>query len=149
MARMAQRHAPQILRVVCGGVGVLVATAVAHAETQGVAAKLIGTWRGTSTCVDLVAAPACHNETVVYVFTAGARPGTVHWAADKVVAGQREPMGEMELEYDNAEGCWKAFFTSARARTEWRLVVDGSRLSGTARLLPGNETIRKLDLRKE
>jgi hypothetical protein len=147
---MAQRHAPQILLVACGAVVVLVTTAIAHAQTnKGVAAQLIGTWRGTSTCVDLVAAPACHNETVVYVFTAGARPGAVHWVADKVIAGQREPMGEMELEYDNADGCWNAFFTSPRAKIEWRLVVAGARLSGTARLLPGKETIRKLDLRKE
>jgi hypothetical protein len=27
--------------------------------------------------------------------------------------------------------------------------VEGVRLQGTARLLPGNETVRKVDLRKE
>jgi hypothetical protein len=70
-------------------------------------AQLIGVWRGTSICTDRVAAPACHDETVVYEFT------------------------------------------SPRVKSVWRLSVDGARLSGTARLLPGNKTIRKLDLRKE
>jgi hypothetical protein len=148
MASMARRHAPWVLRVACTSL-VLVTNPIAHAEADGVGAQLIGVWRGTSTCTDLVAAPACHNETVVYEFTAGPQPGAVHWVADKVVAGQRERMGEMELEYDKAEGCWKAFFTSPRVKSVWRLSADGSRLTGTARLLPGNETIRKVDLRKE
>lgn len=135
---------------VCGVFAAHLAHPVAYAAgAEGTPAQLIGTWRGTSTCTDLKAAPACHDETVVYEFTAGSRPGAVHWAADKVVAGQRQPMGEMELEYDKAEGCWKAFFTSPRIKSVWRLTVEGSRLTGTGRLLPGNETIRRLDLRKE
>ena len=150
MASMAQRHAPWLLRVVCGALPVLVTYPISRVEAEQVGpAQLIGVWRGTSTCTDLVVAPACRNETVVYEFTAGSGPDVVHWLADKVVAGQRERMGEMELEYDKAEHCWKAFFTSPRVKCVWRLIVDGSRLSGTGRLLPGNETIRKLELRKE
>ena len=137
-------------RVMCCVFVVCVTSSLAHAAAGEIGpAQLIGVWRGTSICTDLTAAPACHDETVVYEFTAGSRPGAVHWAADKVVGGQRERMGEMELEYDKAEGCWKAFFTSPRTKSVWRLTVEGSRLTGTARLLPGNETIRKLDLRKE
>jgi hypothetical protein len=111
-------------------------------------ASLIGTWRGTSLCTDRVAAPACHDEDVVYEFTPGLKPGTVRWAADKVVNGKREPMGELDLSYDKAEGCWKRE-VNARVKSVWRLSVEGTHLTGTARLLPGNETIRKLDLRKE
>ena len=111
--------------------------------------QLLGLWRGTSVCTDRVAAPACNDETVVYEFTRGAGPGIVHWAADKVVNGKREPMGEMDLAYDAAEGCWKAEFNSPRVKSVWRLSVDGSHLTGTGRLLPRNETIRKLDLRKD
>jgi hypothetical protein len=110
--------------------------------------ELLGIWRGTSTCTDRVAAPACQDETIVYVFTTGTKPGTVHWLADKVVNGQREPMGEFDLEYDKTEQCWKVEFTSPRVKVLWRLSVDGGRLSGTARLLPGNETVRKVDARK-
>jgi hypothetical protein len=112
-------------------------------------AQLIGTWRGTSTCTDRVAAPACHDETVVYEFRAGPKPGAVVWAADKVVDGKRLPMGELELAYDTTEACWKAEFTSPRTKIVWRLKVDGTHLSGTGRQLPGDETVRKIEAQKE
>ncbi len=150
MASVARRRASQLLCVVCGAFSVMAPSPIAHAEAdKSRPAELIGTWQGTSTCTDLVAAPACRNETVVYVFTAGSRPGTVHWLAEKLVAGQREAMGEMELEYDPTASCWKGVFNSPRVKVEWRLVVNGWRLSGSGRLLPGNETIRKVDLRKD
>lgn len=110
--------------------------------------QLLGTWRGTSTCTDRVAAPACNDEIVVYEFTQGAKPGLVHWVADKVVNGKREPMGEMDLAYDETEKCWKAEFSSPRVKSVWRVSVDGNRMTGSARLVPGNETIRKIDARK-
>ena len=118
-------------------------------QTAAPASQLLGTWRGTSVCTDRVAAPACQDETVLYTFTRGARDGAVHWAADKIVNGKRQPMGEMDLTYDRSESCWKAEFSSPRVKSVWRLSVDGNHLTGTGRLLPGNETIRKLDLRKE
>ena len=150
MASMARRDAPWLRRMAYGALLVLLARAGAPATPEEVGpAQLVGVWRGTSTCTDLVAAPACQNETVVYEFTVGSQPGAVRWVADKVVGGQRQRMGEMELHYDKAEACWKTVFTSPRVKSEWRLSVDGSRLTGTGRLLPGNETIRKLDLQKE
>lgn len=112
--------------------------------------QLIGLWRGTSTCTDRVAAPACQDETIVYEFKAGARPGTVRWAADKVVNGKRESMGDpLDLAYDATEKCWKVEFTSPRVKVVWRFTVDGEHLTGTAHLLPGNETVRKVDARKQ
>ena len=139
-----------------GGLCVLsVAVSVAAgaaAQTQpkpGEPAQLLGTWRGTSLCTDRVAAPACHDESVVYDFTLGPKPGTLQWAADKVVDGERQHMGDLELSYDKTEGCWKAEFSSPRGRTVWRLTVDGTRLSGTGRLQPGNQTVRKMELRKD
>jgi hypothetical protein len=110
---------------------------------------LSGVWRGTSTCTDLVAAPACHDEVVVYEFIAGDKPGMVRWKADKIVDGQRQPMGEMDLVYDAGEACWKAEFESPRAKTVWCLVVDGAHMTGTGRHLPGKQTIRKIDVRKD
>jgi hypothetical protein len=108
-----------------------------------------GVWRGSSTCVDLVAAPACHDEVVVYEFTAGATLGTVHWKADKVVDGQREPMGEMDLAYDTGDACWRAELSSPRVHSVWCLAIDGAHMTGTARLLPGNQIVRKIDVRKD
>ena len=111
--------------------------------------ELIGTWKGTSTCTDRVAAPACHDEVVIYDFTAGEKKGVVRWQADKVVNGERQPMGEMDLVYDTGDQCWSATFTSPRGRSIWCLVVDGAHLTGTGKLLPGKETVRKIDVRKE
>jgi hypothetical protein len=107
--------------------------------------ELFGTWRGTSTCTDRVAAPACNDEVVIYEFTAGSKPGSVLWKADKVINGQREPMGEFELVYDAAERCWSAEF---RARFVWCLVVDGAHLTGTGRMLPGKQITRRVDVRR-
>lgn len=150
MASMAGRHVPRILGALgCSAVMAAMGSA-APAQSEGMGpTQLIGTWRGTSLCTDRIAAPACHDETVVYEFAAGPKAGTVHWAADKVVNGQRQPMGEFDLAYDKAEGCWKAEFSSPRVRLVWRLVVDGAQLSGTARLLPDNQTVRKVSLRRE
>ncbi len=97
--------------VCCALVTITAGASARSASETGNPARLLGTWRGTSVCTDRVAAPSCRDETVVYELTAGKSPGTVHWAADKV--------------------------------------VEGTRLTGTARLLPGNETVRKLDLRKD
>lgn len=121
----------------------------AAAPVEHNASELIGTWKGTSTCTDRVAAPGCRDEVVIYDFTAGEKKGVVHWQADKVVNGERQPMGEMDLLYDTGEQCWSATFTSPRLSSVWCLTVDGTHLTGTGKLLPGKETIRKLDARKE
>src|SRR4030095_14651413 len=123
------------------------------AQSTGDASRLaaiLGVWRGSATCTDRVAAPACTDEVIVYEFTAGPRPGTVRWAADKVVNGQRESMGDpLDLSYDESETCWRIEFSSPRVRVVWRLSVDGARLTGTAHLLPGNAQVRKVDARKD
>jgi hypothetical protein len=38
---------------------------------------------------------------------------------------------------------------SPRVTIVWRLSISGTHVTGTGRLLPGNETIRKVDLRKQ
>ena len=134
-------------------IGVLVVAScvlrAASAPSDHNPSELIGTWRGTSTCADRVLAPACRDEVVVYDFTAGAKPGTVHWKADKVVEGQRELMGELDLVYDPADRCWAAEYSSPRVRVAWCLVVDSAHLTGTGRLLPGKQTVRRIDVRKD
>ena len=55
-------------------------------------------------------------------------------------------MGEMDLAYDTHNKCWKAEFNS---RVAWCLAVDGAHMTGTAWLLPGKQTVRKVDLRKD
>lgn len=108
-----------------------------------------GVWRGTSTCTDRVAAPACKDEVVVYEFTAGAKSGTILWRADKVVAGQRLPMGEMDVAYDTGEACWLAEFKSPTSHIVWCLKVDGAHMTGAGWILPGKQMVRKIDVRKD
>jgi hypothetical protein len=149
MAGMARRHARRLLGAcLAATLGAAGAPGLAQPATTG-PGQLLGVWRGTSLCTDLVAAPACHDEVVLYEFTAGSRAGAVRWTAEKIVNGQRQRMGELELVFDEAEACWRAEFESPRIRSVWCLVVEGVRLKGTARLLPGNEVVRKVDLRKE
>ena len=58
-------------------------------------------------------------------------------------------MGEFDLAYAAAEACWKGEFQSPRVHSVWCLKVEGTRLTGTGRLLPGKEIIRKIDARKD
>ena len=126
---------------------ILVITAIAHTAAQD-PGELLGTWRGSSVCTDRQAAPACRDEDAVYEFRPGPRQGVVHWIADKMVDGKRQNMGELDLTYDAAEHCWKVEVASTRLKSVWRLSVSGDHLTGSARLLPGGETIRKLDLKR-
>ena len=119
------------------------------APTNHDPSEIFGTWRGTSTCSDRGAAPGCHDEVVVYDFTAGEKPGTVLWKADKIVDEKRLPMGEFELAYDTGGSCWKGEFQSPRVHSVWCLAVDGAHMTGTGRLLPGKQTIRRIDVRKD
>src|SRR3954465_868012 len=86
--------------------------------------QLQGTWRGTSTCADRVAAPACQDETVVYDVRNGDKAGTAILAADKVVNGERAPMGELTFAYDQPLACWRSDFESPRLKSRWCLTVE-------------------------
>jgi hypothetical protein len=153
MASMAQRDAGLLPGLFCGAVVAVAGASIARSAEKAVTPEqLIGTWRGTSLCTDRAVAPACSDESVVYEFTTGSKPGTVHWAADKVVAGERGRMGEDDMAYDEAEGCWKVEITSPRdksIKSVWRIALEGARLTGTASMLPGNRKFRKLELRKD
>ena len=111
--------------------------------------ELCGTWHGTSVCTDRMAAPACKDETVVYIFSAGEKPDTVRWKADKIVEGKRLPMGELDLAYSRDDSCWRAELTTPRLKMVWCVVVEGTALSGTAILLPGKQIVRKIEARKD
>jgi hypothetical protein len=88
---------------------------------------------------------------VIYDFSVGTKPGSVLWKADKVVNGERQPMGELDLVYNAGERCWIADFQSPRSpslHTVWRLVVDGAHLTGTGQLLPGKQMVRRIVVRR-
>ena len=129
---------------------VLAFEAVAFAQkTPSDPANILGTWQGTSTCTDRIAAPACNDEVVIYDFRPGPKPGVIRWLADKVVAGTRQPMGELEVAWDREQSCWKAEVSSPSGKTVWKLFVDGTHLTGTGQRMPSGGVIRRIDAKKQ
>jgi len=131
------------------------AAAVAFALAQGSPAapprrdEILGTWKGTSTCVDRVRYPACKDEVVVYEFRemAGA-PETVLLQGDKIVGGQRVNMGELEFVWDAGEGAWLSEFRIRNNHGLWRFVVHGTSLEGPLVDLPEKNLARKVAVKR-
>jgi hypothetical protein len=150
MTRMASNVATWCVRVsglaiaVLGTAVFLFGTPADHPPSD-----LIGLWRGTSVCTDRVAAPACKDEVVVYEFTAGTDDDTVHWQADKVVDEKRLNMGEIELKWDQDDDCWRGEFEGPRVHTMWCVRVKGHELTGSGWLLPGKQTVRKIEASRD
>lgn len=108
---------------------------------------ILGSWRGTSTCVDKVAFPACHDEVVIYDIRA--QPGTdsVIVRADKIVNGARDFMGEITFGRDSA--AWVGEFRGPRAHGRWTLVVTGDEMSGELIDVASGRRVRRVALRRE
>ena len=127
---------------------VLAAGVVTEAGT-GDLSQFLGTWHGTSTCVNRQVAPACKDETVIYEVGRSEKPQAAVLKPDKIVDGKRMPMGELEFVYSEKEGCWRAEFTTPRVQGVWCLVVDGKNMTGGLRVLPENAEVRKVELKHE
>ena len=126
-------------------VGFLVVAAIDPLAAEGNSlAHFLGTWRGTSTCVNRELAPACSDETIVYEIGRSETTNAALLKADKVVDGKRVPMGELEFTYSEKDGCWRSEFSTPRVRGVWCLVIEGSNMTGSLRLLPQNAEVRKV-----
>jgi hypothetical protein len=112
---------------------VLVALPAAARAQSSPPHTLVGDWRGTSICTP-VGKPACHDEVVVYHFTAlpdsaglaAAGVQRLHWTANKIVAGQEESMGEMTCTYAPSTGD----LTCPMRGWTWTLHARGVTLDG-------------------
>lgn len=112
--------------------------------------EIVGTWRGTSACVDRQAAPACTDEEVIYEIVARpGQPDSVTLNADKVVDGKRVPMGPLDFTHEATSRSWTSELNTPRMRAVWRLSVSGTTLSGTLTLLPSKAVVRRVELRKD
>lgn len=114
----------------------------AHAQ----AADIIGSWRGTSTCVDLEHWPACHNEVASYdvAATSGVQD-TVTLQAYKVVNGVRDLMGESDFS-PAADGSWVSDFGIGTNRSRIVLRITGSHMTGRFIDLGSGRTVREMVL---
>jgi hypothetical protein len=127
--------------------------AVACARPEGLAGsvdEIVGTWRGTSACVNRQAAPACTDEQVIYEIVASpGQPDSVTVSADKVVDGKRVSMGVLDFTREATSRSWTSQLDTPRMHALWRLSVSGATLSGTLTLLPSKAVVRRIDLRKD
>jgi hypothetical protein len=122
--------------------------ATGHASVSVAQAPIVGTWRGTSTCVDKVAFPGCNDEVVVYVVRAlGASSDSLAVRGDRVVGGAREFMGELHFG-PGQSGAWQAELLTARFRGRWTLAAQGDHLAGTLVDLPSGRLERRVSLQR-
>ncbi|HEX3559988.1 MAG TPA: hypothetical protein VHU19_12340 [Pyrinomonadaceae bacterium] len=135
---------------------VLMLTLAAQCPVQGCGAaggsaadgsKLVGDWTGESLCAG--DNPSCHDEKVVYHIT---KPpdasGALTIAADKIVNGKPEPMGEIELKYDAEKGTLVGDLKNSRYRGVWEFTVRDDVMEGTLTMLPGQTVARRIKVRK-
>jgi hypothetical protein len=114
----------------------------AHAQES----PILGSWHGTSTCVDKVKFPACKDEEVIYDVTA-ARGDTVTLRADKVVNGAREFMNESQF-VRGADGWWTAELETPRYHLRLVIAVERDIMKGRLMTLPDQVLVRRMSLRR-
>jgi hypothetical protein len=119
----------------------------AYSLPLGVAGSVLGTWKGESSCTGN--RPACKNEVAVYRFEAV--PGKSDFVlqfADKLIDGQRIPMGKLEFQYNEKTGELSSDFTRGQTHGLWQFKVSGETMVGTLVLLPSKELVRDVKVRR-
>ena len=105
----------------------LLALACTPAQSQE---GIVGSWRGTSLCVDKANFPACKDEQVIYdVLPKGSRRDTVTVRADKIVNGKREFMGELEFSL-LPDSSWVAHYENPRVKSRFVIRVRDTHMTG-------------------
>jgi hypothetical protein len=131
------------------GLGALLALLAGTAFAQGLRDRLVGTWRGTSLCLDRAALPACADEQVVYDIGAPtAEPDVIIVKADKIVEGRRVPMGEVSFRPDVATGRWVSEIETPNVHALWHLALRDGALRGGMLLLPSTTAVRIIELKR-
>ena len=122
----------------------IVAIPLAWMSTSAQQAEIIGSWRGTSLCVDKADFPSCHDEQVIYdVRPKGSSADTVTLRADKVVNGVREFMGEFDFGRQS-DSTWVAKYENPRIHIRIVLRVRGSQMTGVMTDEPSARRIREI-----
>jgi hypothetical protein len=123
----------------------LLITAAGPSAALGQAA-ILGTWRGTSICVDKINFPACHDEEVIYdVRRLAEGSDSVIVKADKIVGTAREFMGELNFGPAGPDE-WRAEVQTSRYHDRWALIVADDRMIGTLVDLPSGREVRQVSL---
>jgi hypothetical protein len=109
---------------------------------------IVGSWRGTSPCVDKEHFPACRDEQVIYdVERKGSARDTVTLRADKVVNGVREFMAEFDFARAQ-DSSWVAEYQNPRVHLRIVLRVRAAHLTGVLMDEPSGRRVRDLALER-
>ena len=105
---------------------------------------LVGSLRGTSTCVDRAHFPASHDEHVIYdARQKGGPPDTVTVRADKVVNGVREFMGEFDF-HRAPDSTWVGEYQNQAVRVRIVLRLRADHLTGFLTDEPSGRRVRDM-----
>jgi hypothetical protein len=108
---------------------------------------LLGDWKGESNCVGNNS--NCHNEIVVYHITNPEnKPDSVTLAADKIIKGKPESMYILEFRYDGKKKTLVNEFRKNSYRGLWEYKVFDTLMTGTLKLLPDKEIVRRIRVTK-
>ena len=132
-----------IIRNIFPAVALLAASASAVVAASQDESKLVGDWRGDSTCVST--GTACRDEKVVYhLAKIPGKPGYFAVTGDKIVNGATITMGTLEFRYDPDKQ------TLVREQTQgvWFFTVEGNKMEGTL-TGPDKTILRRVTLKKE
>jgi hypothetical protein len=110
---------------------------------------IVGDWSGGSKCVGTNA--FCHDEVVVYHITRS-KDDTKHFtiAADKIVNGKPDFMGNIECVYDAEKQTLRSEFKIPRTGGTgiWLFTIKGDEIDGTLTVMPENEVGRLVKVKK-
>jgi hypothetical protein len=124
----------------------LAAPSVGAADVAESRRQIVGTWRGTSSC--LHPAAACGDEEVLYEISS-IDPDAVLLRADKIAAGQRSHMYDATFHYDPLRDRWTSELRSARTNAVWSYTVAGDVLRGALQDTKTREQMRRVDARRQ
>ena len=119
-------------------------------EQKSNVAFLVGDWSGDSTCVNKEKFPACNSEKVVYhIKEVAGKPDTINLAADKIVNGKPDFMGDFDFAYDSKKQTLTTEVKNDRAHFVIELVVKDDVLEGAMTSLPDNTQVRQIKVKKD
>jgi Protein of unknown function (DUF3224) len=109
--------------------------------------SLAGDWTGESICFGNN--PSCHDEKVLYHISIDSSDSTkVKIAADKIVDGKPDPMGDIDLKYDQSKQTLTGETQTPRYRLRWEFNIKGNIIEGGLYVLPDRATGRKIRVQK-
>jgi hypothetical protein len=116
---------------------------VATAQSPAV----VGDWTGESICVGEIG--ACKDEQVIYHVSVDPSDATkVKIAADKIVNGKPEWMGDIFLKYDSSKNTLTGEMQNPRYHLLWEFTIKENMMWGTLSLLPERRVGRQIRVSK-